>query len=450
MQDSDSPFIFEKIGTQLEHVVIDEFQDTSTIQWQNFKVLLDETMSHQDAGNLIVGDVKQSIYRWRSGDWRLLNNIQEQFGDKRLDIKTLDTNYRSAKNIIDFNNAFFKAAAETEYQTLKENTPEEAEQLKIAYSDVAQRVPLGKPANGFVQIKLLNKEEWKERTLKETMATIMQLTALLGLFACLSSMPGLGGTSIGNYTLGRPLVGGLICGLILGDLKTGILVGIAMQLVYIALVTPGGTVSADVRAVSYIGIPLAMIAVHSYGLNPASREAQGLATSFGSMVGTLGTVLFYGTATINLAWQHIGWTAVEKGDFKKLYTVDWVLPWISHIICSFIPTLIMCKMGAPMVDLIKTYLPMDGLAMKTLFTVGSLLPCVGIAILLKQIVTKAVDFIPFFFGFTLAASLGINLVSATLIAALFALINYKIKMLSLSKTAVVAADDLDDDDEEDI
>ena len=176
MQDSDSPFIFEKIGTQLEHVMIDEFQDTSTIQWQNFKVLLDETMSHQDAGNLIVGDVKQSIYRWRSGDWRLLNNMQEQFGDKRLDIKTLDTNYRSAKNIIDFNNAFFKAAAETEYQSLKENTPEEAEQLKIAYSDVAQRVPSGKPANGFVQIKLLNKEEWKERTLKETMATIMQLT----------------------------------------------------------------------------------------------------------------------------------------------------------------------------------------------------------------------------------------------------------------------------------
>ena len=103
-----------------------------------------------------------------------------------------------------------------------------------------------------------------------------------------------------------------------------------------------------------------------------------------------------------------------------------------------------------MVDLIKTYLPMDGLAMKTLFTVGSLLPCVGIAILLKQIVTKAVDFIPFFFGFTLAASLGINLVSATLIAGMFALINYKIKMLSLSKPAVVAADDLDDDDEEDI
>ena len=53
--------------------------------------------------------------------------------------------------------------------------------------------------------------------------------ALLGLFACLSSMPGLGGTSFGNYTLGRPLIGGLVCGIILGDIKTGILVGAAMQ-----------------------------------------------------------------------------------------------------------------------------------------------------------------------------------------------------------------------------
>lgn len=71
---------------------------------------------------------------------------------------------------------------------------------------------------------------------------------LLGLFACLASMPGMGGSAIGNYTLGRPLVGGLVCGLILGDVRTGILVGAAMQLLYIALVTPGGTVSADVRA----------------------------------------------------------------------------------------------------------------------------------------------------------------------------------------------------------
>lgn len=270
--------------------------------------------------------------------------------------------------------------------------------------------------------------------------------AILGLFACLASMPGLGGTSIGNYTLGRPLIGGLVCGIILGDLRTGILVGCAMQIVYIALVTPGGTVSADVRAVSYIGIPLAMVALKSYGLDADTAEGQSLATSFGTMVGTLGTVLFYGTATINLAWQHIGWKAVEKRQYKKLYLVDMGLPWISHLACSFIPTLVMCKLGASVVDAIKTALPMDGIAMKTLFTVGGLLPCVGIAILLKQIVKSAADFVPFLFGFVLAASLGINLVSATVVAGMFAIITYRIKMLSARKPELAGG--MDDEEEE--
>ena len=152
--------------------------------------------------------------------------------------------------------------------------------------------------------------------------TISWLQAIiLGIFACLSSMPGMGGTTIGNYTLGRPLVAGLVCGIVLGDIQAGVLVGAAMQVVYIALVTPGGTVSADVRAVSYIGIPLAMLALNSYGLDPASAKGISMATSFGAMVGTIGTVLFYGTATINLVWQHIGWQAVEKGEFKRLYAL---------------------------------------------------------------------------------------------------------------------------------
>ena len=274
--------------------------------------------------------------------------------------------------------------------------------------------------------------------------------ALLGLFASLSSMPGMGGSSIGNYTLGRPLVGGLVCGLILGDLKTGIICGVAMQLVYIALVTPGGTVSADVRAVSYIGIPLAMVAINAQGISADSAEAANLAKSMGTLVGTVGTVLFYGTATLNLAWQHIGWKAVEKGDFKKLYMVDWGLPWVSHFAFSFLPTLIMCKLGASAVTAIQSALPMDGIAMKTLFTVGSLLPCVGIAILLKQIVDKVTDFVPFFIGFTLAASLGLNLVACAVVSLIFALLFYEIDMVKIKKASAGADLDFDDDDEEDI
>lgn len=274
--------------------------------------------------------------------------------------------------------------------------------------------------------------------------------ALLGLFASLSSMPGMGGSSVGNYTLGRPLVGGLVCGLILGDIQTGVICGGAMQLVYIALVTPGGTVSADVRAVSYIGIPLAMVAIHSQGLAADSAEAANLAKSMGTLVGTVGTVLFYGTATLNLAWQHIGWKAVEKGDFKKLYMVDWGLPWISHFAFSFLPTLIMCKLGASAVTAIQDALPMDGIAMKTLFTVGALLPCVGIAILLKQIVEKVTDFVPFFVGFTLAASLGLNLVACAVVSLIFALLFYEIDMVKIKKAAAGADLDFDEDEEEDI
>src|SRR5699024_4183376 len=98
--------------------------------------------------------------------------------------------------------------------------------------------------------------------------------------------------------------------------------------------------------------------------------------------------------------NNYSWKAVKEGRFKQLYLVNMGLPWISHFICSFLPTVIITMAGSSMVDLMKSYLPMDGIAMKTLFTVGSLLPAVGVAILLKQVIGKATDFLTFFFGFT--------------------------------------------------
>ena len=161
---SDTPFIFEKIGTQLQHVMIDEFQDTSTVQWQNFKVLLSEAMSQEGAENLIVGDVKQSIYRWRSGDWRLLNDIQSQFPspEAQLDIRTLNTNYRSERHVIEFNNAFFSTAAKLEYLTLQDDP--EATALQRAYADVEQKVPEKLDNNGLINIQLLPADDYQEKT----------------------------------------------------------------------------------------------------------------------------------------------------------------------------------------------------------------------------------------------------------------------------------------------
>ena len=172
---SDTPFIFEKIGTQLQHVMIDEFQDTSTIQWQNFKVLLAEAMSQEGSNNLIVGDVKQSIYRWRSGDWRLLNDIQTQFPSpaSQLDIRSLGTNYRSQRNIIAFNNAFFRIAAELEYLALQDNP--EATALQRAYNDVEQTIPDKLGDNGLIHIQLMPAEDYPGKTFARIAEIVCEL-----------------------------------------------------------------------------------------------------------------------------------------------------------------------------------------------------------------------------------------------------------------------------------
>ena len=175
IEGSDSPFIFEKIGTQLEHVMIDEFQDTSTVQWQNFRVLLDEAMSHEDGSNLIVGDVKQSIYRWRSGDWRLLNDIEQQFNQQQIETLPLKTNYRSERNVISFNNHFFSQAAELEYQSQRDINCEEAEQLKRAYADVMQEIPEGRKDAGEVYVTLLPTEDYQAATLQQMADAISEL-----------------------------------------------------------------------------------------------------------------------------------------------------------------------------------------------------------------------------------------------------------------------------------
>lgn len=182
IKDSDSPFIFEKIGSRLEHIMIDEFQDTSQIQWENFKVLLRECMSHAEEDpaitrNLIVGDVKQSIYRWRSGDWRLLNNIESEFPRAKENIKfeKLNTNFRSEYNIIKFNNKFFKKAAELEYKAETEIDETNAHQLNAAYKDAKQEIPEKRKQRGYVKVTLFDNEEYDETVLNSLTDTVVNL-----------------------------------------------------------------------------------------------------------------------------------------------------------------------------------------------------------------------------------------------------------------------------------
>lgn len=157
VRDGDSSFVFEKIGTTIRNVMIDEFQDTSRMQWNNFRLLLLEGLS-QGADSLIVGDVKQSIYRWRSGDWGILNGLKTNIESFPVKVKTLTTNRRSASNIILFNNEVFTAACKVLNSIHKEEQGKECEDLKEAYNDVCQEI-CKDPGKGYVKVTFLSGKE---------------------------------------------------------------------------------------------------------------------------------------------------------------------------------------------------------------------------------------------------------------------------------------------------
>lgn len=179
MKDTDTPFVFEKMGAYLKHIMIDEFQDTSTIQWTNFRKLLDNCMAQIESHNLIVGDVKQSIYRWRQGDWKLLNNIEYDFSEEQIKIEPLETNYRSEENIIRFNNAFFTQAVIQTVKELENDDIKGAAQLIEAYKEIEQK-PRKDDGKGSVHIKLFPYDkkavsEYYENVLNELVSNIREL-----------------------------------------------------------------------------------------------------------------------------------------------------------------------------------------------------------------------------------------------------------------------------------
>lgn len=141
---SDAPFIYEKLGVRFNHFLLDEFQDTSVVQWENFKPLLANSVS-EGYSNIIVGDVKQSIYRWRNSDWNLLDKeIEENFKGK-VEVITLKENWRSTQSIVNFNNEFFTFAADNLG-------------LSKIYADVKQKVKVKDSQEGCVTVDFCEDE----------------------------------------------------------------------------------------------------------------------------------------------------------------------------------------------------------------------------------------------------------------------------------------------------
>jgi ATP-dependent exoDNAse (exonuclease V) beta subunit len=162
IQNSDTPFIYEKVGSFYRNYLIDEFQDTSLMQWKNFLPLLTNSLD-QGYTSLVVGDVKQAIYRWRGGDLKLLQeDIENQIGSERVAVRELNSNYRSAATLVDFNNLVFEKASSRVVEETEHTIAAEA------YRDVRQQASQSK--KGFVRIRFIEDTDesmWKDEALKQ-------------------------------------------------------------------------------------------------------------------------------------------------------------------------------------------------------------------------------------------------------------------------------------------
>lgn len=191
IEGSDTSFIYEKTGTQVDHYMIDEFQDTSGMQWDNFRPLVGESMA-QGLDNLIVGDVKQSIYRFRNSDWTLLDQqVRQDFNGDEVVEETLKDNWRSCHHVVAFNNALFTIAPmllQQHYnESLESSSLSQEEQMRFnlqlmrAYDKSYQRIPprFAQQA-GHVRIDFLEDSEesdWEEQALAQLPETLQQLQA---------------------------------------------------------------------------------------------------------------------------------------------------------------------------------------------------------------------------------------------------------------------------------
>ena len=168
--DSEAPFIYEKVGARFEKFMIDEFQDTSAREWLNFLPLLRNAMSQSDDNTvLLVGDVKQSIYRWRGGDRQILQNrAAQELGIDDTEVESLRENWRSLPEVVAFNNRMVRDVVKADNDSLNSEIEEARSRgglsdktaaelhdaLAATFSD-AEQIARKKAANGgFVGISV--------------------------------------------------------------------------------------------------------------------------------------------------------------------------------------------------------------------------------------------------------------------------------------------------------
>ena len=256
------------------------------------------------------------------------------------------------------------------------------------------------------------------------------LISIFGYFSSIYS-PWLIGLLGGWYTIGRPLVSGLIIGLILGDIQQGIIIGAAIQAMYIGLVTPGGSMPADVNFAAWIGIPLAIIS----GADASYAVSLSIALSF------MGVMAVYATASFNSVFVHKMDRYITDGKLEKAMNIP-VVGQITNFVLRFIPIFLANYLGAQFVPTMVGLIPewLGGI----LTLLGSILPLVGFALLLQYVVKKKLDLIYYFIGFILVAVFKIQIIPVLLFGLLFAYMDLRYTQTDLSGLKKVKAEKSDD------
>ena len=237
---------------------------------------------------------------------------------------------------------------------------------------------------------------------------------LIGVFGYLSSNynPWGFGQLTGWYGIGRPLVSGLIIGIILGDVKTGVLMGAAVQTLYIGLVTPGLSMPADLNTATYIGIPLAMI----------SGATEEFALTMAVPLSALGVALVYAVQTVNVFWVRKMDKWVEEGNIKQVGMVP-IYASSSQAVARFVPIFVACYFGQGAITALVNAMP--AWLGNTFILFGAMLPAVGFAMLLRMCLNKNLEIFYFLAGFVMVKALGMPITVALVVACLLGYLDVK-------------------------
>ena len=257
---------------------------------------------------------------------------------------------------------------------------------------------------------------------------------LIGLFAYLGAKrtPWFFGVTGGWNMIGRPLVGGLICGIILGDVKNGVIAGAMVQALFIGQITPGGAMPADVNWAAYIGIPLALAAGGS------GEEAVALAVP----LSMLGLGMFNFIMTINAYFPHWGDKAAAANNSRGVQMATYCAA-IPSFILRFGSAALICYLGTPVTEALLNNLP--AIVLHFFEVAGKMLPAVGFAMLLKQSLTQNWMIVLFLMGWVLIGSTTMSVTALAIfaigIAFIFVMAKGKPQVVTNVQSAAVEEDD---------